>query len=410
MRAQHVLDFARVHVESARDDELLGPADDAQVAVGVERSDVAGAEPRAVVVVGERGGVGLGSLPVAGEHVRSAEQDLAARRRGASSTPGQREADGAGAALAVVGVRHVHERLGHAVALEHVDTGRVVGSSREQRRRQRCRARHAEAERGELGVPVLMPPGGRTWSARRRRGSPPLVAQRVEHGVGLEPGHEHRRRPGEQRAVEADAEPVHVEEREREHEAVVGRPAPRQPQRLGAREQVAVREPGALGHAGRARRVAEHRVVTRARPVEPGPGSASGRPTSGPHTTTSRVGGGRHPSPHRRVVDHRRRRPAVGGDLCDLALAVGAVHRHHDEAGPQRGDVGHDQVDARRRADEDPVARRRGRPGGSRPATLRVRSSSSPPVTQPSRSASTAAGRAGRPDGGPGCGQRTATR
>ena len=72
--------------------------------------------------------------------------------------------------------------------------------------------------------------------------------------------------PRQQRAVQTDTEPVHVEQREREHEPIVGLPPPRQLQRGGAREHVAVGEERALGRAGGARRVAEHRaVVGRAR-------------------------------------------------------------------------------------------------------------------------------------------------
>ena len=40
-------------------------------------------------------------------------------------------------------------------------------------------------------------------------------------------GVQHGRRAGEQRAVQADAEAVHVEQRQAQHQAVVGRPAPR---------------------------------------------------------------------------------------------------------------------------------------------------------------------------------------
>ena len=117
MRAQDVLDLARVHVVAAADDQLLRPSDDAEVAVGVELADVAGAEP---AVGGERLGVGVGPVEVAGEHVRAPHLDLvrclrraAPRRRAAGSptVPGRRSPS--------YGFDTSITRLGHAVALEH---------------------------------------------------------------------------------------------------------------------------------------------------------------------------------------------------------------------------------------------------------------------------------------------------
>ena len=124
-----------------------------------------------------------------------------------------------------------------------------------------------------------------------------MVADGVEHRVGVEAREQDRRRAAQQRAVEADAEAVHVEERQREHQPVAGGPAPREPERLAARQQVAVREHGALGRAGGARRVAEQREVVGLGAGRAPAGRASGRSTAG-------------------VVDDARPRAAVGERLA----------------------------------------------------------------------------------------------
>ena len=54
---QEVLDLGRVRVEPADDEHVLDAADDAQVAVGVDRAEVAGVQP-AVGVDRGRGRVG----------------------------------------------------------------------------------------------------------------------------------------------------------------------------------------------------------------------------------------------------------------------------------------------------------------------------------------------------------------
>ncbi len=75
MTLKRDLDLARVHVQAARDDHLLGPAADHQVPGGrVHRADVAGTEP---AVRGEGSLTAGRVVPVAGEDVRPAELDLA---------------------------------------------------------------------------------------------------------------------------------------------------------------------------------------------------------------------------------------------------------------------------------------------------------------------------------------------
>src|SRR5919201_2543102 len=74
MRVEDVLDLGGVHVLAAADDHVLFAVDERQESLLVEPPEVAGAEP---AVGGERLGRRLGLVPVAGEHVRPTELDLA---------------------------------------------------------------------------------------------------------------------------------------------------------------------------------------------------------------------------------------------------------------------------------------------------------------------------------------------
>src|SRR5512135_2297290 len=100
MAAQDVLHLLRVDVEATADDQLLDPADDAQVPRPVVLAEVAGTEP---AVGGERLRARLRPPPVAGEHVRSARLDLPpAAARQADLHARQRQAHRARPALPVV--------------------------------------------------------------------------------------------------------------------------------------------------------------------------------------------------------------------------------------------------------------------------------------------------------------------
>src|SRR2546426_354083 len=71
---QHALDLGARDVLAARHDHVLEPVDDVEVAVFVDDADVAGVEPAAR----ERGASRVGVAPVALEHLRPAQYDLAA--------------------------------------------------------------------------------------------------------------------------------------------------------------------------------------------------------------------------------------------------------------------------------------------------------------------------------------------
>ena len=133
------------------DDELLLPAGHAEEALVVQRADVAGVQPAVGV---ERLGGGLLVAPVAAEHDRAADQDLAVvgdPDRG----PRDRQADRAD----LVAARPVHHRrgggLGQAVALQHGDAraAEEVAEPLAERRAAGDRVRHLAADgRAQLGV------------------------------------------------------------------------------------------------------------------------------------------------------------------------------------------------------------------------------------------------------------------
>ena len=123
---EHVLDLERVDVLAARDDHVVDPADDPEVAVLVEPAEVAGEVP----AVAERLRVGVGPVPVAGERLVGVEvaedlallagrDDVVGRRLGLGATR-RRRAFSAGPARAA--------RLRRLVAVdrERVDLGRAV--------------------------------------------------------------------------------------------------------------------------------------------------------------------------------------------------------------------------------------------------------------------------------------------
>jgi hypothetical protein len=77
MLVKDLLDFARVDVAAAADDQVLLAVDDRVVAVGVDGGEVAGAEP----AVGDRFRGGLRPFPVA------RHQDCRSTRAATTSAP-----------------------------------------------------------------------------------------------------------------------------------------------------------------------------------------------------------------------------------------------------------------------------------------------------------------------------------
>ena len=143
---------------------------------------------------------------------------------------------------------------------------------------ERGRPRHAQPQRCELADARARdePHVHRRHAEEERRR---LGRREVEHAVGAERRDRHAR-ARQQRAVHAHAETVHVEERQREHESVVGSPSPRGPHTFRARERVAVAQDRALRPTGRARGEHEHRRVVGALASSTGDRPLVGRPSS----------------------------------------------------------------------------------------------------------------------------------
>ena len=68
------LDLLRIDVEAARDDEILGTADQMHIAVGIDHCDVACPEPAAICKLGRRF---FGHPPIAGEDVGATHLETA---------------------------------------------------------------------------------------------------------------------------------------------------------------------------------------------------------------------------------------------------------------------------------------------------------------------------------------------
>ena len=195
--AQGGLDLAGADLVAPGLDQVGGaPADDPDVSAPIAGGHVPGGKP----AVAHRLGGRLGPVQVAGEQVGAADLDLADRlvvdarpasapssstRR--SGTPGTGGPDGSRRRLSVGPQRGVHQRLGHAVALEHAAAGErvdalVLGSGQRRRARRRAvaprpaprpardRSRRRRRAAGTSSAP-------RTRRSRRRsrepRGSPP---------------------------------------------------------------------------------------------------------------------------------------------------------------------------------------------------------------------------------------------
>jgi hypothetical protein len=73
MTHEHFFHLGREHVESRHDDQILGSIEQIEIAVSVDRCDVAGVEPTVVV---EHTGRRRSVVPVANEDVLPANEDF----------------------------------------------------------------------------------------------------------------------------------------------------------------------------------------------------------------------------------------------------------------------------------------------------------------------------------------------
>ena len=166
---------------------------------------------------------------------------------------GQGMADGAGHALAVIGVGRVHVGLGHAVALEHGMAGAckpfAMGFG-EQRRRAGDEQPHVP--RGLLAQRRVMQEPRIERGHAHQHGR---ARHQFDDQVGIEFRQEDHRGTREQRDVARHEQAVGVIDRQRVDQDVVFGEAPVVDQGQRVRGQIVVAQHRALGTAGGARRV-----------------------------------------------------------------------------------------------------------------------------------------------------------
>ncbi len=265
---ENVLDLGRVDVLAAGDDHVLRPADDPVVALLVACCDVAGQEP----AVREGGGGCLVVLPVTGEDVRAADDELSlggAVEQVARLGIAERDVDVrvglagvAPLARRVLGreAEDVRRSLGQAVALDDLDAALVPGLQ------ERLRHGRAADDRTPQRPEVCLREAGilrheevRRRNAHHRRHV--LLGDQLQRSRRLERRLEHDGRtlpPGQQRLHVPAAD---VELRQHLQHGVLTRNADDAVEGEVRPEAVRVREQGALRLAGRARGVDEQQPV-----------------------------------------------------------------------------------------------------------------------------------------------------
>ena len=214
--------------------------------------------------------------------------------------------------------------------------------------------------------------------------------------------------------MQSHPEAMHVEQWQRQHEHVVGRPAPGQLQRSHRRQQVGMAQHSALGPPRRARRVSdEGRLIgptldSLRLNVETCRLRADARESRGVEVSDLHGGicGGDPLMPFALIADafdKRCCRTAVGHHAAHLVAPVGAVHRHHHNADAQQRRMSGDHPGRTRPTREHPVARHhagrdqalshisgaRLQPRAAHPAVVRIPHHSAlrigRPVAQPDR-------------------------
>ena len=348
MRLQHELDLTRVHVESASDDQLLQPAADGERAVVAELAHVAGAEE---AVTGERLLGRLGVAPVTLEHLAAFEQHLT-RLAELHLDARERIADAARLARPVIWIRDHDAALGDAVALDW-RLAEQLRASLEQRRRQRRRARHEDANMTQVG-PVLLEPvadalihGGHSEQHRPAR---VIFSSELGDDRGGRERHERGAGAAEECSVQAHAQAVHVEHRQRVDQDVVRRPPPYLHRAAALREESAVVDDRALRAAGGARCVHD-RGGTLGRELRHGRGRAFGQVLEGNDALADLLD---HRCSLRVSDDHGRL--GVVDDVRGLGRVVVRVHRHKHRARALQPEIGDHPVERGGRVKADALA------------------------------------------------------
>ena len=376
MAQQHLLDLARIDVGAARDDHVLGAVAQREVAVPVERADIAGPQP----ALAQRGGGGLRVVPVAGHRAVAAAhhlaglagRDLPPRRihhahldAGARDAAGREPREvGRAAVTLVVDLRQAGD--GHrALALtEELPQARAEGVERAPQVAHVHRAA-AVVERAQTGGARLR--ARRLHEPRDHRGRGEhrhvrMALESLEHVLRLEAGQHHLVATGEQMRQRVQARAVRQRRRmqlhvARRHMLDVGCVA------QAHEHQVAVREHRALGPTGGAAGVEE--------PGEPGSrrlGTVGGRRVqqTGPAAAFGDQERGRRRAVlaqrqvdalDQRLAGEHRGRAAVAHDVRDLARMQLGVHRYRRQPADPATEQRLEELGAVLHAQHDPVSR-----------------------------------------------------
>ena len=352
-RIDLALDFLRIDIEAAGDDQVLGAPDDVHITALIDLADIAGDEE----AVGAEFGLGLfRHAPIAGKHIRPLHLDaagLALRQFLAGFGIGdaqfnarQREADRAGDAIAVIRVRRVHVGLGHAVAFENGVTGPLLEFDMrfgEQRRRTRCEQPHVLAGGFGQARNFQQPRIESRHTHHRRR-----FRQQPHHPVGVEFRQEDHRGACEHHGVARNEKAVRVIDRQRVQEHILVGEMPVFHERLRIGGEVVMRQHRALGAAGGARRIKDRGEIA-ARAGGVGKFRRRFRGGFGQRALPARVERlhranavlGRDLGKTRlfRRIAHNERRLGVANEIIEFGERVGGVERQIDRAGAQRREI-----------------------------------------------------------------------
>src|ERR1039457_6451432 len=229
---EELFEFPRIDVEASADDEIAAPPAQRVVAVGRKDGEIPGAEP----AVSKSGPGRLFFLPIARKNIGTLQVDFTGFTRcdcharvveQAHGNARQWKADAALAAFADVRVGDVHQRLRHPVAFQNrmpEQRTKTLHHLRRQRRRSGDEEPHASPNRArDLRRGLQEPP---IDSRRAEEQCRPEVQKLGGGSLMLEALQQAHAAAAEHPAVQTVAQRVHVEERQRQQEAVGGADLP----------------------------------------------------------------------------------------------------------------------------------------------------------------------------------------
>ena len=373
--AGHVIDqqlhLLRVDVVAAGDDQVLVTAADAQVAIGIDMTEIPGDEE---AILAELAGGLLRHLPVALEDIGTPHLDqpcLATRQGGtclavgdADFAAGQRHAHRAGTPLAVVGVGGVHVGLGHPVALENRVAGAcaelAVGLA-EQRRGAGDEQPHAG---GRLAIEALgfQQAGVEGRHAHQHAGA----RHQIQNLLGIELRQEGHRGAHRQHDVAGHEQAVGVEDWQGVDQMVITGEAPGLGQRLTVGGQIGVGQHRALAAPGGAGGIEDGGEIIGGAWLDfTACAALAGLLHQGAVLLGAQTLDTRHITflaqcacrlQHLGLADVQVR-PGVAQEVADLLAGVGGIQRQIDRADLQAGQIQDDGLAALVDLHRDAVAR-----------------------------------------------------